>query len=64
MLTQKVYKSPKNNYGQWLRYLDAAPYPILHLPRAQDSAHMKVFHLQPMDLIPHYHCALRERGKK
>lgn len=44
---------------QWT-HLYAAPQPILHLARAQDSPHMQVFHLQAMQLISHNHCVLQK----
>lgn len=42
---------------QWT-HLYAAPQPILHLARAQDSPHVQVFHLQAMQLISNNHRVL------
>lgn len=39
---------------QWT-YLYAAPQPILHLARSQDSPHVQVFHLQAMQFISNNH---------
>jgi len=42
-------------------HLYAAPQPVLHLARAQDSPHMQMFHLQAMQFISHNHCVLQKK---
>lgn len=53
----------KEGSKQWT-HLYAAPQPILHLARAEDSTHMQVFHLQAMQFISNNHCVLQnvQRG--
>ena len=44
---------------QWT-HLYAAPQPVLHLARAQDSPDVQVFHLQTMQFISDNHCILQK----
>lgn len=43
---------------QWT-HLYAAPQPILHFARSQNSSHMQVFDLQAMQFISNNHCILQ-----
>lgn len=46
---------------QWT-HLYAAPQPVLHLARAQDSPHVQMFHLQAVQFVPDNHRILH--GKR
>lgn len=48
---------------QWT-HLYAAPQPILHLARGQDSSYMQMFHLQAMQFIANNNCILQKEREQ